>query len=296
MTFREALARGRAALASRAGARSDARLILAAAAGIDMAALVARGDEMIPVVAKSRFDTYLKRRAAGEAVARILGEAEFWGLALKLNAATLVPRPDTETLVEAALEAARQMPPTVTICDLGTGSGAVAIALLTELPSARAVATDISVEALQIARENATAHGVANRIRFEQADFAEGPEGAFDIVVSNPPYIRTAAIADLPVEVREHDPHAALDGGADGLDAYRAILSRHGSLVAPGGFLALEVGYDQGESVASLCRRAGLLEVVVRRDLAGHGRVVIANETLSGTNRKAAKKALGKVG
>lgn len=295
MTFGDALVEGRAALAP-CGGSSDARLLLAAAAGIDTTALIARDSETIPAVAKARYDTYLKRRAAGEAVARILGEAEFWGLALKLNAATLVPRPDTETLVEVALEAARQLPPTITICDLGTGSGAIVVALLTELPKARAVATDISKEALEMARENAATHGVADRIRFEQVGFAEGPDGPFGIVVSNPPYIRSDVIADLPVEVRQHDPRAALDGGADGLDAYRAILSRRGSLVAPGGFLALEVGYDQGESVALLCRQADLREVAVRRDLAGHGRVVIASETLSGTNRKAAKKALGKVG
>lgn len=296
MTYAEALAHGRAALTAGdiATAAFDARLLLAAAAALDMAALIARVRDPMPPLAEERYDTYLKRRAAGEPVARILGRAEFWGLTFKLNAATLVPRPDTETLVEAVLEKARGLPTTITICDLGTGSGAVAIALLSELPEACAVATDITEDALQMARANAEAHGVADRMRLVKMDFAEGPDGPFDVVVSNPPYIRSDAIRGLPREVCEHDPFAALDGGGDGLDAYRAILSRVGKLVA-GGVLALEVGYDQADSVAALCRKAGLSRVGLRRDLAGHARVVTASETLSQANPKAAKKALGKV-
>ncbi len=144
MTYGEALAEGRAALASVANASLDARLLLAAAAGLDMAALVARSGDVMPTIAQTRYDTYLKRRSSGEPVARILGRAEFWGLDLKLNSATLVPRPDTETLVEVVLEEAHRLPAALTICDLGTGSGAIAIALLSELKEARAFATDIS--------------------------------------------------------------------------------------------------------------------------------------------------------
>ncbi len=295
MTYGEALAQGRAALSDHVGASPDARLLLAAASGLDLATLIARDRDAMPAIEQARYDAYLKRRADGEPVACILGEVEFWGLRLKLNAATLVPRPDTETLVEAALEAARQLPPNITIADLGTGSGAIAVALLTELAQARAVATDLSEDALGVARENAERHSVADRIRFVRADFAEDIGGPFDIVVSNPPYIRSDSIAGLPAEVREHDPRAALDGGVDGLDAYRAILSRAGKLLAESGVLALEVGCDQADSVAALCRRSGLSRVDFRRDLAGRGRVVIARETLSGTNLQVEKKALGKV-
>jgi release factor glutamine methyltransferase len=296
MTYGEALAEGRAVLSDHVGASPDARLLLGAASGLDMATLIARDRDAMPAIEQARYDAHLKRRAMGEPVARILGEAEFWGLRLKLNAATLVPRPDTETLVEAVLEATRGLPPNIAIADLGTGSGAIAIALLTELAEARVIATDISEDALRAARENAERHGVADRIRFAKADFVEDIGGPFDIVVSNPPYIRSESISGLPAEVREHDPRAALDGGGDGLDAYRAILSRAGKLLSESGVLALEVGYDQADSVAALCRRSGLLGVEFRRDLAGHGRVVIARETLSGTNSKVAKKALGKVG
>ncbi len=295
MTYAEALAKGRAALASVADASLDARLLLAAAAGFDMAALVSRSGDGMPAIAQARYDAHLKRRSSGEPVARILGRAEFWGLDLKLNSATLVPRPDTETLVEVVLENAHRLPAAPTICDLGTGSGAIAIALLSELREARAVATDISAEALAAARLNAEAHGVAGRVSFLNVGFAEGPDGPFDVVVSNPPYIRSEAISGLPKEVREHDPRVALDGGEDGLAAYRAILSRVGTLLASGGLIAFEVGYDQGESVAALCRDAGLSDVAVRCDLSGHERVVSGRQTVFGTNPKMAKKALGKV-
>jgi release factor glutamine methyltransferase len=231
----------------------------------------------------------------GEPVARILGHAEFWGLDFKLNPATLVPRPDTETLVEAVLEGVRRFPETLTLCDLGTGSGAIAIALLTELEEAQAVATDISEEALAAARANAEAHHVVERMRFVNVDFADGPEGPCDVVVANPPYIRSGAIAELPAEVNEHDPRVALDGGPDGLAAYRAILRRAESLLADHGFFAFEVGYDQGESVAALCRETGLSDVLIRRDLAGRERVVTGRQTFLGANPKVAKKALGKV-
>jgi release factor glutamine methyltransferase len=297
MTYGEALLDGRKALVSvgEAAAR-DARLLLAAALGLDAAALIARSGDAIPEVAEARYRSYLKRRGEGEPVARILGHAEFWGLKLQLDRATLVPRPDTETSVEAVLEAAKKLPPGITICDLGTGSGAIVIALLKELEGARAVATDISAEALAVARANAETHGVADRVTFVNVGFADGPKARFDIVVSNPPYIRRGAIRKLSREVREHDPLLSLDGGPDGLDCYRAILARAGSLLAASGVLVLEVGYDQADSVAALCRKAGLSRIGFRRDLAGHRRVVIAERTAVGANPKVAKKALGKVG
>jgi release factor glutamine methyltransferase len=278
-TYGAALVAGRVAL-EREGVETaalDARLLLAAAAGIDMAALISRDGEKLPDLADEAYRNHLRRRQGGEPVARILGEVEFYGLSFALGADTLVPRPETETLVDVVLdEARRRFPPSVRICDLGTGSGAIAIALLSRLPEAQAVATDTSGNALQIAAENAGRHGVRARMTFHRVDFAEGPEGPFDVVVSNPPYVRSDAIPALQREVREHDPLRALDGGADGLSAYRTILGRIGALLARDGILAFEIGYDQGEPVARLCRKAGLNDVRVETDLGGRDRVVVA--------------------
>lgn len=287
MTYAEALSEGRAAL-QKSGAESpalDARLLLAHAAGLDAAALIARGNDELPGLAKQAFKNHLKRREEGEPVARIFGEAEFFGLRLKLGPATLIPRPETETLVEVVLAEARScFPPDVSICDLGTGSGAIAIALLSQLPKACATATDISEDALSIAMLNAGQHGVRSRMTFRRAAFGEPLDGPFDIVVSNPPYIRSDVIGTLAREVREHDPRVALDGGLDGLAAYRAILKNAKELFAEGGILALEIGYDQGESVAALCSEAGLGNVATHRDLAGRERVVMARKGALGAN------------
>jgi release factor glutamine methyltransferase len=281
VTYAEALSEGRAALQA-SGVESpalDARLLLAHAADLDAAALIARSNEELPALAHRAFANHLRRREKGEPVARIFGEAEFYGLRLKLGPATLIPRPETETLVELVLaEARNRFPPNVSICDLGTGSGAIAIALLTELPEAHATATDISEEALSIAMLNAERHGVRSRMMFRRAAFGEALEGPFDIVVSNPPYIRSDVIATLAREVRDHDPRAALDGGPDGLAAYRAILAHAPELLHDGGILALEIGYDQSESVAALCREAGFGQVAAYPDLAGRERVVMARK------------------
>jgi release factor glutamine methyltransferase len=298
MTYGEALASGRAAL-QRNGITSaglDARLLLADAAGIDMAALLARAPDVLPALADAAFKNHIGRRAAGEPVARILGESEFWGLPFKVDAATLLPRPDTETLVEAALEEARGWPPEISICDLGTGSGAIVIALLKELPKARAVATDISEDALAMTRRNAERLGVLPRLRLLNIGFAEELEGQFNLVVSNPPYVRSDVIPTLEREVRDYDPVIALDGGPDGLAAYRAILAQAGRLIAAGGSLALEVGFDQSEMVGALCRDAGLGTVTIRKDLSGNARVVIARCGVSEVDSRVEKKALGNVG
>jgi release factor glutamine methyltransferase len=213
----------------------------------------------------------------GEPVARILGEAEFWGLRLRLNQDTLVPRAETETLVEVVLaEARKRLSREIRICDLGTGSGAIVIALLSELTLARAVATDVSEAALAMAKQNAERHGLAARIDFHAADFADRPSGPFDIVVSNPPYIRSEEIAGLQREVRGHDPHRALDGGPDGLDAYRVIIDGADELLAEDGLLALEIGHDQGSAVVGLCREAGLGAPRIEQDLGRRDRVVVA--------------------
>lgn len=275
-----ALAAARAAFAE-AGidtAALDARLLLSEAARLDTTALLARPERTLPADADARFSSHVARRLSGEPVGRILSLREFWGMPFRVGSATLEPRPDTETLVEAALQEARRLKsgPEFTICDLGTGTGAILIALLSELPEATGTAADVSPAAIGIARENAETLGVATRISFYVGDFAEGPDGPFDMVVSNPPYVRSADLAALPREVRDHDPRAALDGGADGLSAYRTIIGRAHGLLRQGGILAFEVGQDQAEAVSDLCAHGGLS---VRRqvaDLSGKARVVVA--------------------
>jgi release factor glutamine methyltransferase len=294
-TYGEALATTSARLRESgvATAALDARLLLAGATGLDMAQLISRSRDPIPALALSAFHDHIQKRLLGEPVARILGEAEFWSLKFALNAATLVPRPETETVLK---EVRRRKKQDLTICDLGTGAGIIAIALLRELTDATCVATDISNEALSMARFNAERHGVGARLELMNVSFNEGPAGTFDVVVSNPPYVRSDAIGGLQREVCDHDPRAALDGGPDGLDAYRSILSGAGALLSKDGVLALEVGYDQGDSVASLCRGEGFADIRKIRDLAGLPRVVIAGVTTLGDNPAGAKKALGKVG
>jgi release factor glutamine methyltransferase len=225
-----------------------------------------------------RLEDFARRRLTGEPVARILGLKEFWGLPLKLSAATLVPRPDTETVVELALEMLQAAPPPLhplRIADIGTGSGAILLALLSELPKAFGIGTDISMAALQTARANAARLGLAPRAAFVVCDYAAALSDSFDLMVSNPPYIRSAEIAGLATEVRDHDPHRALDGGIDGLDAYRALIPQAARLLRPGGALVVEAGLGQSGDIGGLMKGAGLtLERPAKADLAGIRRAV----------------------
>jgi len=224
-----------------------------------------------------RLEDFAGRRLRGEPVARILGSREFWGLPLQLSAATLVPRPDTETVVALALQMLRARPDAdrPRIADIGTGSGAILLALLSELPDAMGVGTDISAAALRTASANARNLGLARRAAFVACDYVSALSGPFDLIVSNPPYIRSAEIKDLASEVRDHDPLGALDGGSDGLNAYRALVPQAVRLLARGGTLALEVGHDQGADVEQLMAVAGLtLRGPPRTDLAGIPRAV----------------------
>jgi len=260
----------------------DARLLAGAALHLDLTSLIAQGARQLTREEADRLDAFALRRIAGEPVARILGTKEFWGLPLTLSADTLVPRPDTETIVEAALETLRAEgggDDALRIADLGTGTGAILLALLTELPNATGIGTDLSAAAIGTATANARHLGLASRADFMVSDYAENLSGAFDLIVSNPPYIRSADIAVLAVEVRDHDPHLALDGGPDGLDAYRRIAPQAAELLAPGGLLVLEIGQGQDEDVARLVAAAGLTAAgAVRTDLAGIGRAVMGRK------------------
>lgn len=259
-------------------AELDARILAGLVLNLDLTGLITSAQRRLSEHESTRLEDVARRRLAGEPVARIVGEKEFWGLPLKLSPATLVPRPDTETVVELALELLRadgvaQRP--LRIADLGTGSGAILLALLSELPSARGFGTDISEQALQTAAANAVSAGLAARAAFIACDYATGLSGRFDLIVSNPPYICAADIAGLAVEVREHDPRTALDGGPDGLDAYRALIPQAAGLLAPGGILIVEAGEGQSGPINDLMTLSGLTPAAApKADLAGIPRAV----------------------
>jgi release factor glutamine methyltransferase len=259
-------------------AELDARMLVGAALGLDLTGLIAAAARPVTADESMRLEDFARRRLAAEPVARILGVKEFWGLPLQLSAATLVPRPDTETVVELALESGRSEHAPLQrlrIADIGTGSGAILLALLSEWPEACGVGTDISLAALQTARSNAARLGFTPRAAFVACDYAAALSGDFDLIVSNPPYIRSADIAGLASEVREYDPPAALDGGADGLDAYRALIPQAAGLLAPRGRLIVEAGLGQSGSVQGLMTAAGLTpERPPKADLAGVPRAV----------------------
>ena len=262
-------------------AELDARILLGAALGLDLTGLIAQAARLLTEAEASRLAQYAGRRIDGEPVARILGTREFWGLPFRLSEATLVPRPDTETVVELALEIfrERQASHQIRIADIGTGSGAILLALLHEIPGAFGVGTDLSLTALKTARDNAAALGLADRASFVACSYAAALRGPFDLIVSNPPYIPSAEIPKLSIEVREHDPHLALDGGNDGYDAYRALIPQATERLAPGGALIVEAGQGQARNIETLMTAAAL---VVGRppkaDLAGILRAVSARK------------------
>lgn len=257
-------------------ARLDARLLLERASGLTQADLVARPDVPLGQTVLARFAAMVARREAGEPVSRILGEREFYGRTFVVTPDVLDPRPDTETLVDAALKLAGAASD-LRILDIGTGSGAIIVTLLAELPAATGVATDKSTQALDIARRNAHLLGVSNRLDLIETEWACGVTGPFGLIVSNPPYICEVDIAGLAREVREHDPHLALSGGPDGLDAYRALLPQAAGLLAEGGHVIVEFGAGQHGEVVRIAEASGLVLTPqgLVKDMADHVRCAV---------------------
>lgn len=254
--------------------RLDAEILLAHAMGLERGRLLLDTGRPVPAGALALFHGFIARRQAREPVSHILGEREFWSLPFAVSTAVLDPRPDSETLVEAAVRAMRGRA-VRRILDLGTGSGCLLIALLSEFPRAEGLGIDISPEALAVARRNARRNGVHGRAAFRHGGWDAASGERFDIVVSNPPYIPSADIAGLEREVRDHEPRLALDGGEDGLAPYPLILSSLPALLASDGVAVLEFGQGQGSAVAALAEGSGLEVIGRRADLGGIERCII---------------------
>ena len=253
----------------------DARLLLEAASGATRADILTDPHRVLTSEQSATLDAFLARREAREPVSHILGRKGFWTVELKVTRDVLTPRPDTETLVDGLLKSLPAEEP-MRILDLGAGSGAILLALLAERPLWSGVGVDISPEALEVARENAALLKLEDRASFVHASWAEGqPDHAFDAVASNPPYIPSADIAGLEPEVSRHEPVLALDGGPDGLDAYRLLAPQVLRVLKPGGVFALEIGHDQGKAVEALMTAAGAGYSRVISDLGQRDRVVI---------------------
>lgn len=253
----------------------DARLLLESASGVNGTQVIAFPERSLDTGQCATFRMLVERRKSREPISRILGRREFWSLPFKVSRDTLDPRPDSETLIEAVLDRVADRQAKVKLLDFGTGTGCLLLALLSELPQARGIGVDLNPGAVAIAAENAAALGLAARCEFRVGDWGKNLAGAFDIVVSNPPYIEAAAIPSLDPEVANHDPHLALSGGADGLDAYRGLAPDAARLLAPGGLLAVEIGQGQGDSIRRIVVRFGLSDMGSKRDLAGIERCLI---------------------
>lgn len=254
----------------------DARLLIGHALHLDHTAIASNPGRALSPQERTAIASLAARRLAGEPVARILGQREFFGLPFALSKVTLVPRPETETIVEAALDAlGGKRSERLRIADLGTGTGALLLALLHELKNATGIGTDLDPGALETAQANARALALADRAQFQHADFGAGLTPPFDLVISNPPYIPTNDIATLAVEVRQHDPKLALDGGTDGLDAYRAIATQLPNLLSAQGIAVLELGIGQADPVRAIVESTGLQVASMRADLGGIVRALV---------------------
>jgi release factor glutamine methyltransferase len=263
--------------------RLDGELLLGHVLGSNRVDLYLNHDRPLRDQELAALRELVRRRAGGEPVQYLTGETEFYSLGFKITPAALIPRPETEILVHAVLERLNSWPSAPRVADVGTGSGIIAIVLGVHLPRAQVWAIDRSEEALGLARENARRHAVADRIHFSRGDLLqplEREEGGFAAIVSNPPYIRTAELDDLPGEIRQHEPVLALDGGADGLAVIRQLISRSPAFLAGGGFLALEIGAGQDQEIGGLLKEAAAFDQVVTvPDYSGIQRVILARRS-----------------
>ena len=253
----------------------DARLLVEAAAAASRTDIIADPQRLLTEDQEAVLEDFIARRERREPVSHILGRKGFWKIMLSVNSHVLTPRPDTETVVERVL---RDFPEgaVFSVLDLGVGSGAILLSILAERPAAQGLGVDVSEDALAVARENAANLGLASRTALLRGDWTRGlADGGFDLVVSNPPYIPSGDIDGLEPEVRDHEPRLALDGGADGLDAYRLLAPEILRVLKPGGRFAVEIGFDQSRAVEALFREAGAMQVTTAKDLADRDRVVL---------------------
>lgn len=271
-------ARTRFMKAGIADAATDARLLVAGLLGLSPTEMLTRGEEIVDPAKAGLIDAGIERRLAHEPVHRILGEREFYGLPLSLSSGTLEPRPDTEILVDTLLPYLRDLAKTegpLHILDMGTGTGAICLALLNECPEAVGIGSDISPDALKTAQANAFRNGLQARFAVIQSSWFEAIDGSFHVIVSNPPYIGSKVIADLAPEVKRFDPAAALDGGPDGLDAYRAIAKDAAKHLKPSGIVGLEIGFDQRDTVTAVFKNEGFNRLESVKDYGQNDRVLV---------------------
>lgn len=269
----------------------DAKLLLAHALGVDAGELILHESDAVSEAAKEAATAMIERRLRGEPVARIVGQKEFWSLPFRVSPHTLIPRPDTETLIATAIEvfAARRNEP-LRLVDFGTGSGCILLAALSEFANATGLGIDRDAEAVAVAADNARQLGLAERARFAVGNWTEGIEGPFDVILANPPYVEDEALPDLAIEVIGYEPRLALSGGADGLDGYRAIIPELPRLLAPSGIAIVEFGPRQAAAIGALAASAGMTSEI-RRDLAGRERAALLTITAE-SSAAAAKNGL----
>ena len=262
-----------------AGAALDARLLAGHVAGAGPEIAITDPDRRLSGNEAQRLEALVRRRERREPLSHLLGRREFWSLEFRVTADTLDPRPDSETLIEVVLATIEARTAPLRIVDFGTGTGCLLLALLSELPAASGIGIDISEAALEVARGNAAALGLSDRASFRHGDWGKGLAGPFDIIISNPPYVRRGDIAGLQPEVRHHDPHLALDGGGDGLKFYRMLAAEGRPHLKPSGKLVAEFGDRQELLVGEIFRQAGWPSVEIAHDLSRRPRIVIASPT-----------------
>ena len=254
--------------------RLEAEILLAHALDVERLHLYLSPDKPLTVDERAKFKTFIQQRRAGTPLQHLIGEVTFFGLRFKVRRDALIPRAETEQLLDRTLRlVARDQP--ARCLDLGTGSGVIAVCLARYLPRASVTAVEISAGALELARENAALNGVVDRVAFLESDWFANVSGSFDLIVSNPPYVETSAIDGLAVEVRDHEPRVALDGGTDGIEQIRELVAGAGAHLERGGHLLLEIGHGQGERVQRLLIEAGLDHTVIERDLSGLERFAV---------------------